>query len=184
VTARAASPRPPTPLVAAPPLLLALIALAGCAPTTAPRRARSPQEVRAAAAPLPPPPPPSSARPGAGSAGPAATGPVYQRGIATYYADKFTGRPTASGELYEPTGFTAAHRTLPLGALVDVARDDGRHVQVRINDRGPFGKGRVIDLSRRAALEIGLLDEGTALVRIRVLSMPPAKAKKPKRRRR
>jgi rare lipoprotein A len=193
VILRAASLRPPTPVLAAHPLsLLALLALASCAATTAPKGARSPHDVRADDARPPSPRPVAKApkaavtprsRPFTPSATPPATGPVYQRGLATYYADKFNGRPTATGEPYDPALLTAAHRTLPLGAVVDVARPDGRHVTVRINDRGPYGKGRVIDLSYRAAVEIGLLDEGITRVLLRVVSMPEKPAK-PRRRRR
>jgi len=111
-------------------------------------------------------------------------GAAVQRGVASYYSDRLAGRSTASGEPYNPRELTAAHRTLPFGALVDVAREDGRHVVVRINDRGPFVRGRIIDLSRRAAAEIGLLHDGLCDVLVRVISMPPEKAKKKKRKRR
>jgi rare lipoprotein A len=78
------------------------------------------------------------------------------------------------GEPYDPRGYTAAHRTLPLGSVVDVSREDGRHVRVRINDRGPYGHGRIIDLSRRAAAELGMVREGVAEVVLRVLWVPPS----------
>ncbi len=84
------------------------------------------------------------------------------------------GRSTATGEPYDPGAFTAAHRTLPFGAVVDVARADGRHVRVRINDRGPHARGRIIDLSRRAAAELGMVRDGIAEVVLRVLWLPPA----------
>ena len=118
--------------------------------------------------------------PGSG-AGPAPTGKVYQRGLATFYADSLAGHRTAAGEPYDPGAFTAAHRTLPFGALVDVARADGRHVTVRINDRGPFVRGRIIDLSRRAALAIGLIRDGIARVDLRVISLPPKKTRSKRR---
>ncbi len=98
--------------------------------------------------------------------------PAYQRGRASYYSDRLAGRSTAAGERYDPGALTAAHRTLPLGTVVDVSREDGRHVTVRINDRGPYGHGRIIDLSRRAAAEIGMLRVGVADVVLRVLWMP------------
>jgi rare lipoprotein A len=73
---------------------------------------------------------------------------------------------------------TAAHRTLPFGTIVEVARDDGRKVIVRINDRGPFRSGRIIDLSRRAAEELGMIRAGVVSVAVRVVQAAPPKAKK------
>jgi hypothetical protein len=95
-----------------------------------------------------------------------------ERGRASYYSDRLAGRKTASGERYNPRELTAAHRTLPFGSLVDVIRNDGRQIRVRINDRGPFTRGRVIDLSRRAAEAIGLIRDGIAEVRLEVVSLP------------
>ncbi|WP_437282549.1 septal ring lytic transglycosylase RlpA family protein [Sorangium sp. So ce375] len=106
------------------------------------------------------------------SARSAAKGTAIQRGRATYYADKFNGRRTASGERYNPRALTAAHRTLPFGALVDVVRRDGRRVRVRINDRGPFKRGRIIDLSRRAAERIGLIEDGITQVTLELIWKP------------
>lgn len=82
------------------------------------------------------------------------------------------------GERYDPSALTAAHRTLPLGTFVDVARPDGRHVVVRVNDRGPYAGGRIIDLSRRAASDLGMIREGVADVTLRVLWLPPARGAK------
>ncbi len=96
--------------------------------------------------------------------------PARQTGFATFYAKRFTGRRTASGERYDPQLLTAAHRQLPFGTMVEVRRSDGRSVVVRINDRGPYGGGnRVIDLSRRAAEELGIVHDGKALVELRPL---------------
>ena len=82
-------------------------------------------------------------------------------GMASYYGRSFAGRRTASGETFDPRQLTAAHRTLPFGSLVQVTNPaNGRSVVVRINDRGPFARGRVIDLSRRAAEELGLIRRG------------------------
>ena len=103
---------------------------------------------------------------------------AWQWGRASFYADRFAGRPTATGEPYDPSALTAAHRTLPLGTYVDVARADGRHVVVRINDRGPYAGGRVIDLSRRAAWELGMLREGVVEVALRVLWVPPPRQRR------
>ena len=108
-----------------------------------------------------------------------------ERGGASYYADKFKGRPTASGELYEPALMTAAHKTLPFGAVVLVERvSDGRWVEVRINDRGPHVRGRIIDLSRRAAEALGIVRAGVADVVVRVVSLPPPKPKNTAKKRR
>lgn len=95
---------------------------------------------------------------------------MTDRGEASYYADKFVGRKTASGEVYTHGKLTAAHRTLPFGTRVRVRRlDTNAEVTVRINDRGPFKRGRIIDLSRSAARKIGLLTVGVADVEIQVL---------------
>jgi rare lipoprotein A len=88
-------------------------------------------------------------------------------GLASYYADRFQGRRTASGERYDRHAFTAAHRRLKFGTLVHVTcLDNGRSVTVRINDRGPYVKGRIIDLSRAAAETLGMLQAGVVKVRI------------------
>ena len=88
-------------------------------------------------------------------------------GTASWYGPGFAGRRTASGETFRPSELTAAHRTLPFGTLVRVTNlDNGTRVVVRINDRGPFSKGRIIDLSRRAAQELDMLRSGTARVRL------------------
>lgn len=90
-------------------------------------------------------------------------------GIASYYSDLFQGKPTASGELYDNTKLTAAHKTLPFGTLVTVTRlENNRSVQVRINDRGPFISGRVIEVSGEAARRLNLLEDGTARVRVSI----------------
>ena len=116
-----------------------------------------------------------SRAPEVGATAEQATGAVLEEGKASYYSDKLAGHPTAAGEAYDPSALTAAHRTLPFGAMVSVARPDGRHVTVRINDRGPHKRGRVIDLSRRAAEQIGLVKEGVGEVALRVVSLPPGK---------
>src|SRR5262249_18723740 len=99
-------------------------------------------------------------------------------GRASYYADSLAGHRTASGDRYDPDPLTAAHRTLPFGTLVEVTRDDGRSVRVRIADRGPLGDARrIVDLSRRAAAEIGLLRDGVADVTLRVIALPAHKGR-------
>ena len=88
---------------------------------------------------------------------------------------KPAGRPTASGEAYDPNELTAASKTLPLGSTVEVTNlSNGRSVKVRINDRGPYVKGRSIDLSKRAAEEIGLTEKGVDKVKIRRIDSKPA----------
>jgi rare lipoprotein A len=90
-----------------------------------------------------------------------------QTGVASYYNDRHQGKKTASGELYQNTKFTAAHRSLPFGTEVKVTNlSNGKTVTVRVNDRGPYAKGRLIDLSKVAAKEIGLIQMGIAKVKI------------------
>lgn len=96
----------------------------------------------------------------------------YQQGIATYYADKFQGRKTAFGERYDRKLYTAAHRTLPHNSLVRVtALSNKKSVIVRINDRGPFTRNRVIDLSKAAAKEIDLVAHGIMKVTIETIEV-------------
>ena len=94
-------------------------------------------------------------------------------GVASWYGTPYHGRKTANGETYDMHALTAAHRTLPFDSIVRVRRsDDGREVQVRINDRGPFFINRVIDLSREAARRIGMLRHGTTEVSIEPIYIP------------
>lgn len=91
-------------------------------------------------------------------------------GVASYYADKFNGRRTASGETFSNRALTAAHRSLPFGSKVRVTNPaTGRSVVVRINDRGPFHGGRVIDLSRSAAEQLGIVQRGHGPVELALL---------------
>lgn len=97
------------------------------------------------------------------------------RGEASYYADRFAGQTTASGEPYDPDAMTAAHPHLPFDTRVRVTRIGGerrRAVTVRINDRGPYSDDRIIDLSEAAARRIGMLEEGVVDVRLEVLELP------------
>lgn len=88
-------------------------------------------------------------------------------GKASYYADRFHGKKTASGELYHADSLTAAHKTLPFGTLVNVTNlDNNQSVIVRINDRGPFIQGRIIDLSKKAMKMIKGLNRGVIRVRV------------------
>ena len=94
-------------------------------------------------------------------------------GVASWYGPGFDGHPTASGEIYDQEDLTAASATLPLGTEVMVTNlDNGRSVELRINDRGPFVKGREIDLSHRAARILGIVRPGTARVRVDVIRAP------------
>ena len=96
-----------------------------------------------------------------------------QAGRASWYGAAFAGRPTASGELFDPSDLTAAHRTLPFGTIVEVKRPDtDEAVRVRVNDRGPFTKDRIIDVSRGAGEMIGMIDAGTVDVEIRIVECP------------
>lgn len=96
-----------------------------------------------------------------------------QHGIASWYGKKFHGRKTSNGEIYDMYAMTAAHKTLPLGTFVRVANlENGRSVDVRVNDRGPFVRGRIIDLSYTAAKAIGMVGPGTAKVRVVALGAP------------
>ena len=91
----------------------------------------------------------------------------YQEGIASWYGGKFHGRLTASGEVYNMYDMTAAHKVLPLGSIVVVENlENGKRVTVKINDRGPFVKGRIIDMSYAAAKKLGFAEKGLARVRI------------------
>ena len=96
------------------------------------------------------------------------------RGEVTYYHDSLAGNYTANGEVYDPRMLTAASRTLRFGTVVRLVRvDNGRRVIVRVNDRGPYGrKRRLLDLSRAAARELGILQRGAARVRAEILWVP------------
>lgn len=94
-------------------------------------------------------------------------------GIASYYHDSLHGNKTASGKVYNKNALSAAHKTLPLGTRVRVTEPNtGRSVELEVNDRGPFTKGRIIDLSRRAAAELGIINKGVTKVRVEILSLP------------
>jgi rare lipoprotein A len=95
-----------------------------------------------------------------------------ETGIASWYGPGFHGRLTANGELYDQDSMTAAHRTLPMPSLVQVTNlENGRSVRVRVNDRGPYAHGRIIDLSKRAAELLGFVNQGTAKVRVQILEV-------------
>ncbi len=129
---------------------LVAVALTGCA-----RKSR-------ARVPVAPAPAPVQAAPGA-----------IETGIASWYGHPYHGRRAASGEIYDMNQFTAAHRTLPFNTWVEVTDlDNGKQVNVRINDRGPFVDGRIIDLSLAAARAIEMVGPGTARVRLTIIPAP------------
>ena len=104
---------------------------------------------------------------------PAAGYPVgfTERGVASWYGPGFHGRKTANGETYDMHQLTAAHRTLPLGSVVQVrSLSNGRSVTVRVNDRGPFARNRILDLSQAGAQALGMIGTGTDQVEIRVVA--------------
>ena len=95
-------------------------------------------------------------------------GYTTRKGLASYYADSYEGKTTANGEIYRQGKITAAHKTLPFGTKVEVTNlSNNKSVVVRINDRGPFIKGRIIDLTKAAAKEIDMVGAGVAKVKIR-----------------
>jgi len=103
-----------------------------------------------------------------------------EKGIASWYGEPYHGRRTASGEIYDMHQLTAAHQSLPFGSVVKVKRrDTGAEVTVRINDRGPFVEGRIIDLSYAAAKKIDLDIDGVAPVKIKVVGRKAEKERKP-----
>jgi len=93
-----------------------------------------------------------------------------QIGIGSWYGKKFQGRSTANGEKYNMYEYTAAHRTLPFNTIVEVTNlSNNRKIKVRINDRGPYNKHRIIDLSYLAAKKLGYVNKGTAKLKLKVL---------------
>ncbi len=96
-----------------------------------------------------------------------------QAGLASWYGPQFHGRQTANGETYDMDGISAAHKTLPFGTVVRVKNlDNGKALDVRVNDRGPFIRGRILDLSRGAAERLGLIGPGVARVEVALVSWP------------
>ncbi|MGQ2989851.1 MAG: septal ring lytic transglycosylase RlpA family protein [Brevundimonas sp.] len=97
-----------------------------------------------------------------------------ETGMASWYGDAFNGKPTATGERFDMHGLSAAHKTLPLPGLVEVTNlANGRTAVLRVNDRGPFVDDRIIDLSRGAAEELGMIQQGVGRVRVRYLGPAP-----------
>ena len=145
----------------------ASIIFAGCAHRTTTSRPPV-QAVPSTEAPSPP-----SGAPPSVERQPAIPGVYVEEGVASWYGDPFNGRRTSNGEVYDMHQFTAAHRTLPFGAIVRVTNlRNGKQTDVRITDRGPFVANRVIDLSLSAAQAIGMVGVGTAPVRLEILGGP------------
>ena len=144
-------------------MLLFTALIASCAE----RKVPSPPPAASAPAPAAP----AVAPPPAPSLTTAMTGPVYREtGTASWYGRESHGRATASGEIFDMDGMSAAHRTLPFGTVIRVTNlENYKSVTVRVNDRGPFVKNRIIELSSGAARELGFLDQGTATVKIETL---------------
>jgi rare lipoprotein A len=162
----------PTRLAAA--LICALAISAGCAHRTntvqPPVEAPPEQPSSAPGAPTPSPP---SGPPPAVERQPAIPGEYTEEGVASWYGEPFNGRRTSNGEIYDMHQFTAAHRTLPFGAIVRVTNlRNGKQTEVRITDRGPFVANRVIDLSFSAAQSIDMVGTGTAPVRLEIVGGP------------
>jgi rare lipoprotein A len=133
----------------------ATIELSGCATTSAPSEGKRPRKGK---------------RTNLAQA-PGAPGEGVEEGIASYYADSLAGRRTANGERYQPEATTCAHRTHRFGTELEVtAVQTGRTARCRVNDRGPYAKGRIIDVSKKVARELGMLGPGVVAVRVRAVS--------------
>jgi rare lipoprotein A len=95
---------------------------------------------------------------------------IKDRGVASWYGEQFHGRQAANGEIFDMDALTAAHRTMPLGSIIRVVNlANGKYLHVRITDRGPYVNGRILDLSRRAAVLLGMEQEGTTHVQIEIV---------------
>ncbi len=108
---------------------------------------------------------------------PAVNWTYAETGVASWYGPNFDGKYTANGERFDMNALTAAHRTLPMPSIVEVTNlDNGRSIQLRVNDRGPYARDRILDVSRRAAQMLGFENSGTAHVRVQLLQQPTLQA--------
>ena len=108
---------------------------------------------------------------------PAVNWTYEETGVASWYGPDFNGKYTANGERFDMNTLTAAHRTLPMPSIVEVTNlDNGRSIQLRVNDRGPYARDRILDVSRRAAQMLGFENTGTAHVRVQLLQQPTLQA--------
>jgi rare lipoprotein A (peptidoglycan hydrolase) len=149
-----------------------LLGLYAC--VSKPRYRTSPVSTRPAASPQKngnhPPPEDSKAKADAPPVTEVDLSGAFQVGKASYYGHKFNGRPTASGEIFDMNGISAAHRELPLGTIVRVTHlGNGRSIVLKVNDRGPFIDGRILDLSLGAAKRLDMIEEGVAEVKIEIV---------------
>jgi rare lipoprotein A len=143
-----------------------LVLTAGCAASTYPLNPQLAAQVGLAE------PPSFSERVGRDPDG---AGPVVQRGSCSWYGPRFHGRRTSNGEVFDKNALTAAHPTLPFGSEIEVTDvDSGKKVRVRINDRGPFIRGRILDLSYAAAASLDIIHKGTADVQLRLVDVDDA----------
>ncbi|MEE8479159.1 MAG: septal ring lytic transglycosylase RlpA family protein, partial [Candidatus Neomarinimicrobiota bacterium] len=102
---------------------------------------------------------------------PSAVGDI-QYGISSYYADKFHGKRTANGEIFDMYGISGAHQTLPLNSIIKITNlENNKILVIKINDRGPFTKNRIFDCSYGAAVKLGFISKGTATVKVEVLEI-------------
>ncbi len=147
-------PKPPVPVPSVPVIIIfSLFLLAACGPRYIVRERR-----------IPPPETKIERRESRG----------VQQGIASWYGADFHGKQTSSGEIYDMYQLTCAHNTLPLGTMVMVTNlENGKSVELKVNDRGPFVKGRIIDLSYAAARMLDMHEQGTAPVRVEVIGTVP-----------
>ncbi|HEY0878372.1 MAG TPA: septal ring lytic transglycosylase RlpA family protein [Zeimonas sp.] len=146
------------------------------------RRLRAAAFLFAAGASLVVAPAPGHAADQASSEAPSFAPGWHQQGPISYYGRRFDSRPTASGEPFDPDAMTMAHPTLPLGSIVRVKNlRNGRVVELRVNDRGPYEKGRIADVSRAAARELGMLRRGVVRARIELLRVGEEPGPEPER---
>lgn len=102
-----------------------------------------------------------------------------QYGISSYYAEKFHGKRTANGEVYDMYGISGAHQTLPLNSIVKVTNlENNKELVIKVNDRGPFMKDRIFDCSYGAAVQLGFISNGTAIVKVEVIEIGDNQYKK------
>jgi rare lipoprotein A len=95
-----------------------------------------------------------------------------QYGVSSYYAEKFHGKRTANGEIYDMYGISGAHQTLPLNSIVKVTNlENNIELVIKVNDRGPFLKGRIFDCSYGAAVKLGFISKGTAIVKVEIIEI-------------
>ena len=160
--------------------LVPLLLVVGCSRALTPGPSPPPPGTASTPAPSPPAAPPAPSTPSTSTPPPASAPPPtttakprVETGQASWYGQQHHGKRTASGEIYDMHDLTAAHRTLPLGTRVLVTNTStGDAVEVRINDRGPFAEGRIIDLSYAAGRMLGAVGRGVIPVRVQVLALP------------